>query len=159
MIILNDTFIGDARISQIFGINPKMYKKYGLKGHNGIDFACKTGTQLLAPFDGKIIEFGYDPQGYGNYVKIWSQKQRACILYGHLKSFNVKWGQMMKSGQLIGWSDNTGYSTGAHLHMGLCLTNSSGYRLNKNNGFSGYVNPLDKKIVKWVLKNPIKPVL
>jgi murein DD-endopeptidase MepM/ murein hydrolase activator NlpD len=71
-----------------------------------------------------------------------------------MKSVNVRLWQTVKTGQLIGLSDNTGNSTGSHLHLGLCLTNILGYRLNKNNGFLGWVNALDSKIVKWVITNP-----
>jgi len=156
---LNDLFIGDFRISQKFGMNIAMYKKFGLKGHNGIDFACPTGTQLLAPMDGKIIEIGFDKGGYGNYLKIWSQVQRCCVIYAHLKSFNVKYGQFVMSGQLVGLSGNTGYSTGSHLHFGLCLTNIFGYRLYRNNGYSGYINSLDKTLVLWQLRNLKKPLV
>lgn len=153
-IILGDLFIGNFRVSQIFGVNKKNYIKYGLQGHDGVDFACPTGTKLISPFDGMIIGVTNSGRaGYGLHVKIWNKKN-ACVLYGHMKSVNVRLWQTVKTGQLIGLSDNTGNSTGSHLHLGLCETNILGYRLNKNNGFAGWINPQDKTKVKWVITNP-----
>jgi murein DD-endopeptidase MepM/ murein hydrolase activator NlpD len=153
-LILGDLFIGDFRVSQKFGVNKANYIKYGLQGHDGVDFACPNGTKLIAPFDGIILDIKNSGKlGYGLHVKIWNKKN-ACVLYGHMKSVNVKLLQTVKAGQLIGLSDNTGNSTGPHLHLGLCLTNILGYRLNKNNGFLGWVNPQDSTIVKWVITNP-----
>lgn len=153
-IVLSDLFIGNFRVSQIFGVNKKNYIKYGLQGHDGVDFACPTGTKLIAPFDGIIISVKNSwSAGYGLHVKIWNKKN-ACVLYGHMKSVNVKLWQTVKSGQLVGISDNTGNSTGSHLHLGLCLTNFLGYRLNSNNGFAGWINPQDKTQVRWDIKNP-----
>ena len=157
-IVLNDLFIGNFRISQKFGENHNIYEQFGLSGHDGVDFACPNGTQLIAPFDGMIISVkNSGKSGYGYHVKIWNRKN-CCVLYGHMKSVSVKLWQIVKQGQLIGLSDNTGFSTGPHLHLGVCLTNLLGYRLNKNNGFLGWVNPLDKSTFKWDIKNPIKPI-
>ena len=36
------------RISQAFGLNPQIYKRFGMKGHNGIDYACPQGTPVYA---------------------------------------------------------------------------------------------------------------
>ena len=157
-IVLSDLFIGNFRVSQIFGVNKKNYIKYGLQGHDGVDFACPTGTKLISPFDGMIISVkNSGSAGYGYHVKIWNKKN-ACVLYGHMKSVNVSLWQSVKCGQLIGLSDNTGNSTGSHLHLGLCKTNLLGYRLNTNNGFAGWINPQNKNEVRWDIKNPTKPL-
>lgn len=155
-VTLSDVFIGNFKVSQIFGARPEVYKQWGLAGHDGTDFACPTGTQLISPFDGMIISVkNSGSAGYGLHVKIWNKKN-ACVLFGHMKLANVKLWQSVKSGQLIGLSDNTGFSTGAHLHLGFCMTNLLGYRLNTNNGFAGWLNPQDKTLVNWDLKNPTK---
>lgn len=159
MVTLSDLFIGDFRISQKFGQRPSVYKQWGLAGHDGVDWACPTGTKLLAPFDCIVIAVKKDKGGYGTHVKLWDRKQRACVLYGHMKEINVRLWQSLKCGQLVGISDNTGFSTGAHLHLGLCLTNALGFRLNRQNGFAGWINPLLKSNVNWVLKNPNKPIV
>jgi len=158
MIELRDIFVGDFRISQKFGARPSVYKKWGLNGHDGVDWACPNGTKLVSPVDGIVIAVKHDKGGYGTHVKIWDKGQRACVLFGHMKSVNVRLWQSVKVGQLVGLSDNTGYSTGAHLHFGLCQTNSFGFRINRNNGYLGWVNPLDRKLVKWVVTNPTSPI-
>lgn len=157
-IILHDLFIGDFRMSQKFGINKKMYAKYGLEGHDGIDFACPTGTKLLAPINGIVIKVKYNKGGYGTHIEILDLSQKVAVLYGHMKSVNVRLFQRVKAGQLVGISDNTGNSTGPHLHLGVCLTNALGFRLNRNNGFAGWVNPMDKKVFNWIITNPNKPI-
>ena len=63
-------FNGDFKVTQIFGVNPQNYVQFGLQGHNGIDYALPTGTKVLAPHGGKIIEATLDPAGYGLYIKI-----------------------------------------------------------------------------------------
>jgi murein DD-endopeptidase MepM/ murein hydrolase activator NlpD len=159
MIYLKDIFIGDYRISQKWGGNYQMYKKYGLKGHNGVDWALPTGTILISPFDGIVISAKKDKDGYGTHIKIWDPKQKCCVIFAHMKSVNVKVWQRIKVGQLIGFSDNTGFSTGPHLHFGICRVNSLCYRLNKTDGFGGWFNCLDKKQVTWCLSNPTKPLI
>ena len=105
-------------ITQGFGENPELYKRFGLPGHNGIDFGVPIGTPVRAAADGKVIAVGDDPQGYGLYVKI--QHNNFQTLYAHL-SINqaVRIGQMVKAGDVIGMSGSTGYSTGPHLHFEL----------------------------------------
>lgn len=105
-------------VTQGFGENPHLYKQFGLPGHNGIDFYVPIGTPVRAAADGKVIAVGDDPQGYGLYVKI--QHNNFQTLYAHL-SINraVMIGQMVKTGDVIGLSGSTGYSTGPHLHFEL----------------------------------------
>jgi septal ring factor EnvC (AmiA/AmiB activator) len=126
-------FDGDYRISQTFGANPAMYAKFGYKGHNGMDWAMPNGTRILAPHSGKIIEARNDANGYGNYVKIENSKEGSVL--GHLQSFSVKVGQEVKEGELIGLSNNTGYSTGPHLHWGYYL-----FPRDRNNGYGGFID-------------------
>lgn len=127
-------FSGDYGISQVFGVNPADYAKFGLKGHNGIDYKCPTGTGILASHDGTVREVANDPTGYGLYVKIENNIEGS--LYAHLKEQKVVVGQVVAQGQQIGISDNTGNSTGPHLHFGY-------YRMprDRQNGFSGYIDP------------------
>lgn len=107
------------RINPIYG---------GKEFHEGIDIAIPTGTKVLAAADGEISYAGW-MTGYGNLVII-SHGSSVSTFYAHLKSFAVKKGDMVKQGQVIAYSDNTGWSTGPHLHFAVYLGDKA-------------VNPLD----------------
>lgn len=85
--------------------------------HQGTDFGARKGTPLLAVNDGKIIDAGWRA-GYGNTVKL-QHTGGYVSLYAHLSKIRAKAGQYVKKGQIIGYSGNTGVSTGPHLHFGL----------------------------------------
>jgi hypothetical protein len=105
-----------APVSQMFGENPDLYPL--TKGHNGIDFAIPNGTPIYAAHDGSIIRADLDQTGYGNHVRILHAEGWGT-LYGHMQSFAVGQGRPVKAGDLLGESDNTGRSTGPHLHFEL----------------------------------------
>lgn len=153
---LGDVFIGRFPITQSFGARPLIYgPRYGLKGHNGIDFGCPTMTPLLSAADGWVKEAGFDSGGYGNYVKIIHDG--FFTLYGHMNDITVKVNDTVVSGQLIGHSNNTGFSDGPHLHFGVAPCDVNGNKTEKDNGYSGYINPLGDRC-KWVVKNLTAPV-
>ena len=126
-------FIGAFRLTQGWGENPDIYKQFGLKGHNGQDWGLPTGTEIIAPHNGKVLEAVKGDTGYGNYVKIESDIEGSLL--AHLQSFSVKVGDLVIEGQTIAISNNTGFSTGPHLHWGY-------YRIprNRNDGYAGYIN-------------------
>ena len=147
--LLNLLYEGaDAPITQRFGnvliINGvDVYAQYNLKGHNGVDFGIPTGTKLYSCIDGTVIEAQADPTGYGNYIKI--ENEDCGVLYAHLKSFGVAVGEVVKAGQVIGISDNTGNSTGSHLHFGVFPKPRD-----RGNGYNGYIDPFNHNLVEWV---------
>lgn len=106
----------------------------GKEFHEGIDIAVNTGTPVKAAADGEIIYVDW-MTGYGNLVII-SHGSDVSTFYAHLKSFTIKKGEMVKQGQTIAYSDNTGWSTGPHLHFGVYIGNKA-------------INPLD-----YLPKNP-----
>ena len=57
-------------ITQYFGENPDIYKKWGYAGHNGVDFGIPNGTPIIAAADGTVEKVGFEDGGYGNFVKI-----------------------------------------------------------------------------------------
>lgn len=130
------------RISQQFGERPEVYAQFGLKGHNGLDFAIPNGTFVLSIGDGKVIDRGYEgpKKGYGRYLKIQHDGYQST--YAHLQECFVKTGDTVKAGQKIAASDNTGFSSGSHLHMSLKQTNAQGQVLNADNGYKGAIDPL-----------------
>ncbi len=83
--------------------------------HTGLDFAAPTGTPIVAVEDGKIVSSG--PAGaYGNMVEV-AHGNGTRSLYAHLNSIDVKVGQKVSRGELLGGLGNTGNSTGPHLHF------------------------------------------
>lgn len=128
-------FNGNFRLTQGFGENPASYARFNLKGHNGLDYGLPTGTQVVAPHDGKVIEVAYDATGYGNYVKIENNQEGSVL--AHFQSFQVKVGEIVSEGQPIALSDNTGNSTGPHLHWGYYT-----HPRNRANGYAGFIDQL-----------------
>jgi murein DD-endopeptidase MepM/ murein hydrolase activator NlpD len=90
-------------------------KRY--RPHHGTDFGARKGTPLIAVNSGKV-SFAGRMGGYGNVVKIRHEGGYES-LYAHQSRIHVKRGQYVKKGQIIGYSGNTGRSTGPHLHFGM----------------------------------------
>lgn len=109
-------FQGTFRITQKFRENPANYKKFGLAGHDGIDFACPNDTDLLAPMAGKTY-VGWAPTTWGLFYSITNDW--GTVYLCHLKENFLPSEVDVASHQLIGKTDNTGNSTGPHLHIGL----------------------------------------
>ena len=138
------------RLSQHFGLNPQIYSQFGLKGHNGTDFAIPTGTPIYAPMDGEVKVKDDGVRGYGLHVRIRSPYKDAEIVLGHLSTANVTNGSKINMGEIIGYSGNTGFSTGPHLHMGYRKLKPG--KQNKvwewqvfdySNGYYGYIDVID----------------
>lgn len=83
--------------------------------HRGLDYAGAWGSPIYAPADGKVTLVGPNYTLLGNCVII-NHGEGLTGLYLHMSSINVKEGQMVKKGQVIGKIGNTGASTGPHLH-------------------------------------------
>ncbi|MDO9515640.1 MAG: M23 family metallopeptidase [Syntrophales bacterium] len=87
--------------------------------HRGIDIATEIGKEIVAPADGVIRRVSTE-KGMGNLVQI-SHGNGVVTVYGHLLSkSDVKSGQKIKRGDIVGYVGNTGRSTGPHLHYGVC---------------------------------------
>ncbi len=85
--------------------------------HTGIDYGCPMNTPIFASADGVIRFSEYDRTGYG-YCVIIEHDISHATLYGHLSSLiYLSTGITIKQGDLIGYSGNSGYSTGPHLHF------------------------------------------
>ncbi|NOZ87041.1 MAG: peptidoglycan DD-metalloendopeptidase family protein [Deltaproteobacteria bacterium] len=83
--------------------------------HPGIDIAAPCGTPVSASSSG-TVSFAGNGNGYGNLIMI-TDNQGRHILYGHLEEIDVKAGDKITQGQIIGSVGNTGRSTGPHLHF------------------------------------------
>lgn len=86
--------------------------------HNGIDLKMEIGEPLRSIKSGIIHLRDYGTENAGKVILIDGEDGKTYI-YGHLSKFNVKEGQSVTEGDLIGFSGNTGHSTGAHLHFGI----------------------------------------
>ncbi|MEK9167857.1 MAG: peptidoglycan DD-metalloendopeptidase family protein [Patescibacteria group bacterium] len=110
------------RITQYFG-NTEFAKSgaYSGKGHNGVDFGASIGTEVKAALSGTVIGTGNTDQfkgcySYGKWVLI-RHENGLTTLYAHLSLIKVAKGQSVSTRETIGYSGNTGYSTGPHLHL------------------------------------------
>jgi murein DD-endopeptidase MepM/ murein hydrolase activator NlpD len=86
----------------------------GRRQHNGVDLAAPRGTPVYATADGRVGMAQWF-SSYGNYVQIEHGGQLQTR-FGHLSSYTVTEGEMVRKGQLIGYVGSTGRSTGPHLH-------------------------------------------
>ncbi len=86
------------------------------RSHKGVDFAAPTGTRVKATADG-VVSFVGKEGGYGNVIMI-NHQGRYTTVYGHLSRFaqNLKKGQRVTQGQIIGYVGMTGLASGPHLH-------------------------------------------
>ena len=148
---LTDLFEGNYRVSQYFGARPWYYIRFGFRGHEGVDWATPTGTKVLNPFDrGMILRTGWD-NAYGWYAVVWDQKQLCAVWFCHLSKILLKVGQNVGRYSVVGLTGNTGNSSAPHLHVGFVETDANGNRKNIWNGYKGYLNILDPKLVSWTL--------
>ncbi|HID54895.1 TPA: M23 family metallopeptidase [Candidatus Poribacteria bacterium] len=105
---------GGARMTSPFGwrIHPITGRR---EFHRGVDLAARIGTPVRAATAGRVI-FAGRLGGYGLAVII-EHKNSISTLYGHLSVISVGLGQRVKGGERIGFSGNSGLSTGPHLHF------------------------------------------
>jgi len=116
-------------ITQYFGNTPFSTKNpqvYGGGGHNGVDFRASIGTNLKASLDGVITATGNTDTAcpgasYGKWVLI-KHNNGLSSLYAHMSLIKVNVGQTVAMGEVIGYTGNTGYSTGPHLHFTVYAT-------------------------------------
>lgn len=103
-----------TRLSSGFG--ERMHPIYKIeKPHLGLDFTSPIGTPIHATGDGTVEFAGYNTTGYGIHV-ILDHGFGYQTLYGHMSEVEVRKGQKVKRGDVIGEVGSTGLSTGPHLH-------------------------------------------
>ncbi len=117
--------VSSVRITQGYGMTSfAKAGAYGGKPHNGIDFGISTGNNIFAVKSGKVVGVGNNGKyAYGKWVAI-DHGDGLLTLYGHLSSQLVSKGSKVKTGDKIGKSGNTGYSTGPHLHFSVFTSKS-----------------------------------
>lgn len=123
-------------VSQPFGNRPSALNHLGYAVHWGVDVAMPDGTRVVAPDDGEIVEAEYDAGGYGYYVKLLTPDGQQWVL-AHLHMWELPHpGTWVAKGATVGYSDNTGNSTGPHLHVGYRLPGAV-----RDLTFNGYSEP------------------
>lgn len=147
-------------ITQLFGNTAfsRTTTAYNGKGHNGMDIGVPRGTPVYAASDATVRGFGDTDlnckgASYGRWILL-DHSMHLSTLYAHLSLISVTVGQKVKAGDQIGYSGNTGYSTGPHLHFSLfaqeSVTISKLQSRVKSCGsytlpvasFTGYLNPM-----------------
>ncbi|WP_292069488.1 M23 family metallopeptidase [Brevundimonas sp. UBA7534] len=128
------------RVSSNFGVRTHPISGYR-KMHQGIDFAAGTGTPVVAPADGVVVEarrWG----GYGNWLRIRHANGLESG-YGHLSRYGsgIRAGQRVSQGQVVAFVGSTGASTGPHLHYEIWRNgqriNPAGIRTQEGTELSG----------------------
>jgi len=143
-------------ITQYFG-NTQFAKSaaYNGQGHNGIDFRASVGTEIRAALSGIVKEINIKSAPgcqYGKWILI-KHGNGLSTLYTHLSLVRVDVGDTVLTGDKIGYSGDTGYATGPHLHFTVYASNAISFRnYTCKSGvtvsipvaaYNAYLNPLD----------------
>jgi len=116
--------VDNVVITQYFGntsfstANPQVYSG---AGHNGIDLGVSQGSKVKSALVGTVVATGDTDlvcrnASYGKWVLV-RHNNGLSTLYAHLSVISVSKGQGVRSSQTLGFSGNTGFSTGPHLHF------------------------------------------
>ncbi len=113
--MMRTPLLSGFRVSSSFGVRTHPISGFR-RMHQGIDFAAATGTPIVAPADGVVVEarrWG----GYGNWLRIRHANGLESG-YGHLSRYGsgIRAGQRVTQGQVVAYVGSTGASTGPHLH-------------------------------------------
>lgn len=121
-----------TRVASGYGYRTDPFTK-ARKFHYGMDFSSPRGTPIYATGDGLVTRADNKATGYGNHIVI-DHGYGYESLYAHLYKYNVKPGQKVQRGDLIGFVGSTGRSEGPHLHYEVF---KDGERINPMNFYYG----------------------
>lgn len=113
------------------------------KFHYGMDFSAPRGTPVYATGDGRIERADNQSTGYGNHIRV-DHGYGYTTLYGHLYKYNVRVGQKVQRGDVIGYVGSTGRSEAPHLHYEIF---KDGERINPINFYYGNLSPEEFNLV------------
>ena len=137
------------RLASGFGYRLDPFTK-ARKMHNGMDFSAQIGTPVYATGDGTIIRADNRSSGFGNHIRI-DHGYGYTTVYAHLSEYNVRKGQKVKRGEVIGFVGNTGRSRGPHLHYEVWLNKD---KLNPVNFYYGELSPEEFNTVIQMANQP-----
>ena len=121
-----------TRMASGFGWRSDPFTK-ARKMHWGMDFTAPRGTPIYASGDGKIKRADNRASGYGKHIRL-EHGYGYMTIYAHLSRYNVKVGEQVKRGDLIGFVGSTGRSEAPHLHYEVW---KDGDRINPINFYYG----------------------
>ena len=125
-----------TRVASGFGYRTDPFTK-ARKFHWGMDFTARRGTPVYASGDGVVSRADNTASGYGKHIRI-DHGYGYESLYAHLYDYNVRRGQRVKRGDLIGFVGSTGRSEAPHLHYEIFKDNE---RINPINFYYGNLSP------------------
>jgi murein DD-endopeptidase MepM/ murein hydrolase activator NlpD len=113
-------------VTQPFGVNGDYYGKFGLPGHEGIDMRAPLGQEIVAVWDGEVARVGWH-KAYGNHIRLnhfidypGGENVHLESIYAHFAHpSDLRVGDKVRRGEVIGYADSTGNSSGHHLHLGV----------------------------------------
>jgi len=108
-------------ITQLFGKTSASGRLYASGSHSGVDFRAPIGTPVKSMANGVVMGVGdtdlyCKKASFGKWVFI-KYDNGLSTTYGHLSSYTAKAGDEVSTGDIVGYSGNTGHSTGPHLHV------------------------------------------
>ncbi len=112
-----------TRVASGFGLRIHPYYKIS-KFHAGMDFTAPTGTDVYATGDGVVSSVQSAQRGLGKHI-ILDHGFGYSSVYAHLNDFNVRDGQKVQRGDVIGYVGNTGMSVAPHLHYEVKLNGTN----------------------------------
>ena len=119
-----------VRVTQFFG-NTAFASSgaYAGKGHNGIDIGVPIGTPIKSALSGVVLGTGNTDAvrgcySFGKWVFV-KHGNGLGTMYAHLSQINVSEGQNVSTGDVLGFSGETGYATGPHLHFGVYVASAT----------------------------------
>jgi hypothetical protein len=121
------------RVTQWFGERPEIYAKYGLAGHPGVDISCVVETPFHAGMSGHVTV----SQAYASGIQVYIMNAFGTLIYSHCSSLCGPPCRDVYTGEVIGFSGNTGAHTeGPHVEI-KWIPNPIQY----DNGYKGAVDP------------------
>ena len=114
----NSIALVDSASRFVVPYQTKVFSRFGIRRgrrHQGVDLPLKTGTPVVAAFDGRVRASTYS-KGYGNLVIIRHENGLETF-YGHLSRRDKEPGDWVNAGDVIGLGGSTGRSSGPHLHF------------------------------------------
>ncbi len=155
--------LDNIRITQYFGYTQFAMTTNAYRGnmHNGVDFGAPVGTPIYAPLTGTVRNIGNTDlvpgcYSWGKWLLI-DHPNGLSSMFAHLSHIDVTPGQQVRTGDVVGYVGNTGFSTGPHLHYTLYVSagvqvmqfnqfksvTGCGAALSPFAGIEAYLDPLD----------------